>query len=536
MTTYYVDATNGKDTNSGTSPAFPWKTIAKLNATTFAAGDTVLLCRDCIWREQWTWKGSGGTAGNVITVDAYGAGNQPQIRGTEFLTGWTLNSGSIYQVSYTNAITTVLLIEDGVIATKVGSLGAIVSPGQFYADDINHIIYYRALHSDSPNTHLMEVGGRNNCISCSNAAYLAFNNLYLHGAGGSSGGCLKCAPTTAQSSNITINNCEVDYAAYTGVWFSYFADNPGLDNIHITNCNIHHNYILGAHIDPQDAAHRFTNVSITGSHIHHNGNLTSGLHGCYVRFTQAPIITDNEIDHNVGSINISGGLYMASSPNSYLRRNRVHDNYQTGVHWDVNSNGFDCQYNLTWGHTHQGFMIEEHYRADGTSLLAHNLSFNDICGVLIGPGLNIHVVTGVTIVNNIFYNEFTRAVGIDTTNGGLPSDSFDNTVDYNIYNVNPNGDGALMQTIAPGANYTFAQWQAFTGWDAHSQNVDPQLVNYVNDGTGNYHLKSSSPAIGAGIATSADPSTDYDSNPVPLNGRYDIGPYMFRNFWGSFML
>jgi hypothetical protein len=30
--TYYVDATNGRDTNNGTSELTPWKTIAKVNA------------------------------------------------------------------------------------------------------------------------------------------------------------------------------------------------------------------------------------------------------------------------------------------------------------------------------------------------------------------------------------------------------------------------------------------------------------------------------------------------------------------------
>ena len=42
-TSYYVDPLSGSDSNSGTSPAAPWKTLAKVRATTFAPGSTILL-------------------------------------------------------------------------------------------------------------------------------------------------------------------------------------------------------------------------------------------------------------------------------------------------------------------------------------------------------------------------------------------------------------------------------------------------------------------------------------------------------------
>lgn len=42
-TTYYVDSTIGDDSNSGTSPETPWKSLDKVTATTFLPGDTILL-------------------------------------------------------------------------------------------------------------------------------------------------------------------------------------------------------------------------------------------------------------------------------------------------------------------------------------------------------------------------------------------------------------------------------------------------------------------------------------------------------------
>ena len=42
--TYYVSPT-GDDAKDGRSPAAAWKTVAKVNATAFKAGDQVLFAR-----------------------------------------------------------------------------------------------------------------------------------------------------------------------------------------------------------------------------------------------------------------------------------------------------------------------------------------------------------------------------------------------------------------------------------------------------------------------------------------------------------
>ena len=50
--TYYVDAKNGNDDNSGTSASNAWKSLEKLNLFQFQPGDLVLFKRGEIWREQ----------------------------------------------------------------------------------------------------------------------------------------------------------------------------------------------------------------------------------------------------------------------------------------------------------------------------------------------------------------------------------------------------------------------------------------------------------------------------------------------------
>jgi hypothetical protein len=81
-TNYYVDSVNGSDSNSGTSSAAPWKTLANINSRSFNPGDTISL------KDGSTWSGTGansaaltidggGAAGNPIVVQSYGSGNAP---------------------------------------------------------------------------------------------------------------------------------------------------------------------------------------------------------------------------------------------------------------------------------------------------------------------------------------------------------------------------------------------------------------------------------------------------------------------------
>lgn len=82
--TYYVDSTNGNDSNPGTSYSSPWKTIAKVNASTFVPGDSVLFKRGEVWRERLRVPSSGSSV-NPITFGAYGTGNKPLISGADII-------------------------------------------------------------------------------------------------------------------------------------------------------------------------------------------------------------------------------------------------------------------------------------------------------------------------------------------------------------------------------------------------------------------------------------------------------------------
>lgn len=76
--TYYVDSVNGDDRNPGTSPEMAWKSLKKVNDTTFSPGSRILLKSGSVWKGQLWPKGSGSSA-SPNTIDYYGGSVLPRI-------------------------------------------------------------------------------------------------------------------------------------------------------------------------------------------------------------------------------------------------------------------------------------------------------------------------------------------------------------------------------------------------------------------------------------------------------------------------
>ena len=83
-TTYYVSNSGGVDTNDGRSPATAWKSFAKLNASTFAAGDKILLKAGDTWTGTTLQPRGSGAPGRPITLGKYGdAGLRPVLNAAD---------------------------------------------------------------------------------------------------------------------------------------------------------------------------------------------------------------------------------------------------------------------------------------------------------------------------------------------------------------------------------------------------------------------------------------------------------------------
>jgi hypothetical protein len=99
-TNYYVDATNGNDNNSGTTPEKAWQSIGKVNVAVLIPGDSVLFKRGEVFRGNLV-PVSGSALGN-ITYGAYGTGSKPKLLGSvqkNSLSDWINEGGNIWHPS-----------------------------------------------------------------------------------------------------------------------------------------------------------------------------------------------------------------------------------------------------------------------------------------------------------------------------------------------------------------------------------------------------------------------------------------------------
>lgn len=103
-TNYYVSV-DGNDANTGTSAAFPWRTITKVNAATYGTGDHIYF------RRGDKWHGSIVVNKNSVSFDAYGTGDLPIISGFTTISSLTSSGGNKYYTAnalfngYTNLVT-----------------------------------------------------------------------------------------------------------------------------------------------------------------------------------------------------------------------------------------------------------------------------------------------------------------------------------------------------------------------------------------------------------------------------------------------
>jgi hypothetical protein len=152
-----------------------------------------------------------------------------------------------------------------------------------------------------------------------------------------------------------------------------------------------------------------------------------------------------------------------------------------------------------------------------------------------------HAANAVTISNNtVFANGSSSMgggilIGDGDSPGGVVNDH--TIVTNNIIYANP--DTGLREycysgTTCTGSNNVYSNnviYQnganlslLFGHVASNTVSADPQFVNYQADGSGDYHLKSTSPAVDKGTNTGA-PLTDFDGGPRPVGATWDIGAY-----------
>lgn len=90
---YYIDAVNGDDSNSGTSPDEAWQTFKNVSNLRLKEGGKLLLKAGCVWNgEQLLIQDAHGSSEVPVVIGRYGEGADPVINGNG--NPWQTNTGA----------------------------------------------------------------------------------------------------------------------------------------------------------------------------------------------------------------------------------------------------------------------------------------------------------------------------------------------------------------------------------------------------------------------------------------------------------
>lgn len=183
--------------------------------------------------------------------------------------------------------------------------------------------------------------------------------------------------------------------------------------------------------------------------------------------------------------------------------------------------------------------VVHHVGPSGANNTVHGIYHSNLRGRIVnniayknsGWGVHLwHAANQLTISNNLLFENGRGGiiVGAGDSPGGVTTDNCVVSNNILIYN----GDSAVIEYGATGPNNKYINnliWGNVRGLVLKVTPVgtissDPKLVNYQENGGGDYRLSAGSPAIDAGTSQGA-PSTDFDGASRPKGAGIDIGPY-----------
>ena len=527
-TDYFVDATAGSDSASGTSREQAWKTLAKVSGTTFQPGDRILLKGGETWSDQQMLPQGSGTADKPIVIDAYGdeGGRLPYIATngkvqSPFFADGTKNPDT---VGLTGAIS--LRNQEYIHIANLE-----LSNDDDFATDITTGSFVRDGVSVSINADKLPAGADTVMDG------IRISNLDVHNIDG---------PSTWQRIHYGGVNFQVfgsqDWTAY-GKGGYHFADvrieDNTFENVELHAVQFAFNWFGNGpgRTDETGKFHegweqlwvRDQDFYSRDVYIGHNYAESIGQGPYQFANTQRLLAEYNEANGWLQRYNqVSAGLYLWAGADSVMRFNEIYDgpaNQYDATPWDLEFTNFNVTYEYNYSHDNQGGWMS-YMGNSGNSIARYNLSVNDngviwknmlssnysptyvANNVFVYDGAKLHsfhdevLKDTVYFFNNVFYNTSTTPTTWAAKPGGLNRGVFSHNAYFEA--------GGVASTSQPK--------------DAGAVTADPQFVGDIADYARDAGVEN--------IRESAAPFKIAGTSPLIDKGRYNerIGS---KDFFGD---
>jgi parallel beta-helix repeat protein len=520
--TYYVDASSGKDTNTGLSGFAAWKTIAKVNASRFNPGDQIQFKRGEIWRETLVVPSS-GSPGNPITFGAYGAGSMPKITGANLLSGWGVYKGSTFTATLPLQPNQVFM--DSVRLIKGTSPDTLNDSEWFWT---NGVLYLR---NDMGNPDhagkVIEASQRDYCVLVNYPGvknFIVIDGLLIEKAnsfgifvGSALDGfvvsnsvmqsCyydgLKATNGTRQDNGLIYGNI-MRFNGRAGIIISGLANAWTIErNKSFDNCQINldsHDWCAGVYMwgNNYSQPNRITDMVVQNNEIYQNG------------------IVSPTTNRGVGVwLDDCGG-------GNIVRYNTIYGNNASGIYLEATSYS-KVYYNLIYGNNGTNQVVGGIYvkgnvgRTASNNFVSNNTLYNNWNGIMVATYDPSAETTGQAannlIINNISVGNVQELFAyLGGANNGINGAG-------NVYRYNCFGPERERFIYWGGSNYSsYQKWESISRDATHSVEADPK---FINPSAGYFRLLGTSRCIKSGMDVGL--KTDLMGNALPSGQPPDIG-------------
>ncbi len=483
--TFYVDSVAGSDANSGTNIAAPWKSLAKLNATTFRTGDSILLKAGSTWTGQLHPLGSGDYNGQ-ITIDMYGSGAKPRIDGGGISGGtfyllnqqyWTINNLELSNLGSTN------------IAKKQGMLI------------------------------------KNDCVGTLNRIYV--RNCYIQDVNGvmdnyidgkESGGIVFYVTSSntnvpSKWNDLRIENNVIRDVVREGILLqSLWVNKPQDPNTYWSSCGPYY---------PSTQVRIASNIL---ERIGGDGIIPWAVNGAVVEYNYVRLSNLN----SVGQGHAAVWPYICE--NIVFQFNEICETQTRfdGMALDLDHSNQNCIYQYNYSHDNQGGFLNMCSGGNANNnIVRYNISENDGCVA----GGRVFLIYGA---GNHNYSVYNNTVFVHSNNPPVFQDdgggSASSTINfYNNIIINM-GSGSMNAPAGCFFDRNLFFGNGAIASDANKLQVNPLLVAAGSGSNGlasvaGYKLATNSPALRTGRIIPDNGGRDYWQNPVPAGVAPNLGAY-----------